>query len=583
MATTTAVGAGVQMIALDRIRHDSNVRDVAGEDVAALAGSIALLGQITPVIVRPDGDGYLLVAGHKRYAALRELGHSEIRAEIHSHEAEHSERAAENIVRTQLDPYQEAQAVAAMLTGGLSEDGAAQALGWPKARVTARMRLLELPEAAQLMVGAGQIALSSVEQLRAIGQVSPELLDALIAYLADGNEWAAERLAREPGWVLDAALRQTSSSKVFAAQLGQVDGHELAALRLGKKIEALYERAVELTCQLDRYSYGATVRFSDAEVDQARAAGVVIEFGRGYPLIVDRALYRELVKQAIARTVDELEVKVAERAAEKKANRGRSADEPADRVADGRREEQRQLRELSERAHGVNLDLGAGLLTGLAAVDPSDMNVARVFVYGLLGADYDSSPYTQTGERVLRLAVSGIRLVIDEFRTDVTKTRKDGSRGTLRIDYGDPKEPDAAVKWLWKFVDGARSAGELYGRGLVVIAAEQYASRLVVPASQRSHPTCWSSHKDHAAKALRKLAGPHLPASLAELERAVKRAHRDCETAERAAVDAGARERAKAGAAAAPDVDDDQAVEADETEVSEDLDAEEDLEAGLDA
>ena len=44
------------------------------------------------------------------------------------------------------------------------------------------------------------------------------------------------------------------------------------------------------------------------------------------------------------------------------------------------------------------------------------MDVARAFVYGLLGADYDSSPYTQTGERVMRLAVSGIRLVIDEFR-----------------------------------------------------------------------------------------------------------------------------------------------------------------------
>ena len=35
----------------------------------------------------------------------------------------------------------------------------------------------------------------------------------------------------------------------------------------------------------------------------------------------------------------------------------------------------------------------------------------------------------------------GIRLVIDEFRTDVTKTRKDGSRGRLRIDYGDPRKP----------------------------------------------------------------------------------------------------------------------------------------------
>jgi hypothetical protein len=58
-----------------------------------------------------------------------------------------------------------------------------------------------------------------------------------------------------------------------------------------------------------------------------------------------------------------------------------------------------------------------------------------------------------------------------------------------------------------------------------VIAAEQHACRLVVPASQRMPATRWSSHKDHAAKALRKLAGPHLPASLTKLEQAVKRAH----------------------------------------------------------
>ena len=48
----------------------------------------------------------------------------------------------------------------------------------------------------------------------------------------------------------------------------------------------------------------------------------------------------------------------------------------------------------------------------------------------------------------------------------------------------------------------------------MVIAAEQHASRLVVPAGQCKPAIRWSSHKDHAAKALRKLAGPHLPASL---------------------------------------------------------------------
>jgi hypothetical protein len=233
------------------------------------------------------------------------------------------------------------------------------------------MRLLELPPAAQQMVGNGQIALSSVEQLRAIGTVSPELLDAVIAYPADG-EWAAERLAREPGWVIDAALRDGHTT-VFAAHLSQVDGHELAALKLGKKTDALYERAGELTKQLDRYAYRPTVRFSDAEVDQARAA-VTIEFERGWPLIVDRALYRELAKQAIARTVGELEAKVAQRAAEKKTSPDRG-DQPADPLAEARSEHQRALREVAEQAHGVNLDVGASLLTGLAYVDPADITV----------------------------------------------------------------------------------------------------------------------------------------------------------------------------------------------------------------
>ena len=31
--------------------------------------------------------------------------------------------------------------------------------------------------------------------------------------------------------------------------------------------------------------------------------------------------------------------------------------------------------------------------------------------------------------------------MIDELRADVTKTRKDGSRGRLRIDYGDHRDP----------------------------------------------------------------------------------------------------------------------------------------------
>jgi transcription-repair coupling factor (superfamily II helicase) len=57
-----------------------------------------------------------------------------------------------------------------------------------------------------------------------------------------------------------------------------------------------------------------------------------------------------------------------------------------------------------------------------------------------------------------------------------------------------------------------------------VIAAQQHASRLVVPSSQRFGAKRWPSHKDHAAKALQKLAGPHLPATLKQLEKAIAQA-----------------------------------------------------------
>jgi hypothetical protein len=437
------------------------------------------------------------------------------------------------IARKQLNPYEEAKAVRAMLDRGLSEDGAAQALGWPKGRVTARVKILELPERAQQLIGEDVIPLAAVDQLRAIGKVAPELLDAVIAYLDDGNAWAAERLTREPGWVLDAALTHAGDGKVFAAYLHSAGAREIAELRLGKRTEQLYADAEKLHRQLDRYAYGPPpVRFTDGDVDQARAAGVLIEFdGSGRPIIVDRPLYRELVKGAIKHTHDDLEAKAA---AAKEKTTARAGQQPADPLTVAKRERDAQLREVTDQAHGANLDLGHALIHNLTSVDATDIDVARFFVYALLGADHDSSPYTQTGERIARIAAGGVRLVVDELRTDVTKTRKDGSRGRLRVDYGDHRDPQAALAWLWRFLEGAKTAGELYGRALVVIAAEQYANRLVLPASQRGPRSPWSSRKDIAAKALKKLAGRHLPASLSAVERAVKRAHATYDEAEQA-------------------------------------------------
>jgi hypothetical protein len=75
---------------------------------------------------------------------------------------------------------------------------------------------------------------------------------------------------------------------------------------------------------------------------------VLIEFERGRPIIVDRPLYRELVKTAIKRTHNELEAK---------ADRGREGEEErrvgqgaADPVTVAKRERDAQLRELTDQA-----------------------------------------------------------------------------------------------------------------------------------------------------------------------------------------------------------------------------------------
>ena len=153
--------------------------------------------------------------------------------------------------------------------------------------------------------------------------------------------------------------------------------------------------------------------------------------------------------------------------------------------------------------------------------------------------------------------------MIEEFRADVTKTRKDGSKGALRIDYGNGREPQEPVRWLWKYIDGAKTAGELYGRALVVIAAEQYASRLVVPQSQRTPAIRWSSHKDLAAKALsqaRRAASPGVAAPAGgggqARPRGARPRHPSAPARPRSAPAAGGgRQRRRRGAHEAPDVE----------------------------
>jgi hypothetical protein len=258
------------------------------------------------------------------------------------------------------------------------------------------------------------------------------------------------------------------------------------------------------------------IRFSDADLDRARAAGVLIEFEQATPIITDRDLYRDLAVQAILRTVEELTVRAQARQSERSSSAKAAAKRSPEQTLEA--EHRATLRELSARAHGTNLDLGAALIKELSNVKPEDMDVARFFAYGLLGSDKPG--YSDTHRTAATLAANGIRLVVASERQTSTPTLKSGKPGRTKVAYGEVQD---AERWLWRFLDGARSAGELYGRALVVFAAQAYAQDLVLPASQRRGNVLPASRKDTALKAFERLTKGVLPASHTQLARALER------------------------------------------------------------
>ena len=76
MATHTDESA--RSVALDRIDVPENVRELDAAHVQALAGSIALQGLLVPLVVRPAGERFELVAGFHRAAAARSLGMTDV-------------------------------------------------------------------------------------------------------------------------------------------------------------------------------------------------------------------------------------------------------------------------------------------------------------------------------------------------------------------------------------------------------------------------------------------------------------------------------------------------------------------------
>jgi len=122
-----------------------------------LAASIAQVGLMQPIIVRPNGGNYVIIAGECRYRAARKAGLEEISAIVRtdlSDAAILELQLVENLRRRDLHPMEEAQGYRSLLlTKQYDVARIAERVGRSVKYVYDRVKLLDLvPEAQELFL-----------------------------------------------------------------------------------------------------------------------------------------------------------------------------------------------------------------------------------------------------------------------------------------------------------------------------------------------------------------------------------------------------------------------------------------------
>lgn len=122
------------------------------ESINELAESIKEHGVIQPIVVRPVGDRYEIIAGERRYKATTLAGLPTIPAIITDLNDKDSAEVAliENVQRQDLTPIEEAISYKKILDMGyLTQENLAEKLGKNQSTVANKLRLLNLDEEVQ--------------------------------------------------------------------------------------------------------------------------------------------------------------------------------------------------------------------------------------------------------------------------------------------------------------------------------------------------------------------------------------------------------------------------------------------------
>ncbi len=159
--TGPAAGAQLRDLPIDVIVPNPNQprKRFDQESLTALAASLDANGVLQPVLVRPlPGGTYELVAGERRWRAAGQAGLLTVPALVQDHTDAASIELAlvENMAREDLNPVEEAHAVAALVEElGLTREEVGRRCGRGRVAVSNLLRLLDLPDEALTLLESG--------------------------------------------------------------------------------------------------------------------------------------------------------------------------------------------------------------------------------------------------------------------------------------------------------------------------------------------------------------------------------------------------------------------------------------------
>ena len=192
-----------------------------------LAESIGQHGVVQPLLVRPNGGNYELIAGERRWRAAQKAGLHQVPVVIRDTSDQMAAEIAmiENIQRHDLSPIEEAEGYRRLIDEfDYTQDALAKVIGKSRSHLANTMRLLNLPESLRDVLKAGELTAGQVRPLigrddaAELGQIvlargmSARQVEALVA---QKDKPAAPKAEKSPDMIaLEKDLRETSGFDV---------------------------------------------------------------------------------------------------------------------------------------------------------------------------------------------------------------------------------------------------------------------------------------------------------------------------------------------------------------------------------